>query len=158
MGPLLLGYWAKDKVTGYRGIIISHCAHQYNCDRVMIMPRDLKEDGTTHDGMWFDLPQVDVGDQVLEVPAIKPGSVVLGDSVKDKISPFKGVVTALAYHNNGCIRAGVTPPALNRDLQPADSAWFALGQLEVVEKPKEAVTAPRTGGPMRAPVGARNPR
>lgn len=49
-----LGLKAKDIVTQYTGIIMGRAQYLTGCNQYGICPQKLKEDGTTHDWIWFD--------------------------------------------------------------------------------------------------------
>ena len=54
-----LGDRAKDKITGFEGIVIGKTRWLYGCDRITIQPEDTK-DGKPIDAATFDEPQVEV--------------------------------------------------------------------------------------------------
>lgn len=82
--------------------------------------------------------------EVLEAPEIK-----LGDQVRDKISGFAGVVTAISTYLNGCNRILVTAEQTNGDGKIVDW-WIDDVQLEV-RGTKYAASAKATGGDRPAP-------
>lgn len=54
-----LGKEAKDKITGFRGIITGYCQHVTGCDTIGIVAQELK-DGKTIDAHWFDINRVEI--------------------------------------------------------------------------------------------------
>jgi hypothetical protein len=52
-----LGLRAKDKITGFEGIITSRCEFLTGCNRYCIQPTELK-DGKPIDGIYFDEAQI----------------------------------------------------------------------------------------------------
>lgn len=86
----------------------------------------------------------------LEAPKIE-----LGDQVKDKISGFSGVVSAIGRYLNGCNRVLVTAETLNGDGKIVDW-WIDDVQLEVTGHRFAAPTA-SAGGDRPAPV-SRDPQ
>lgn len=60
--------------------------------------------------------------------------IELGDRVKDTITGFSGIVTAVAYYLNGCVRICVQPEKIKDDGSLIDSEWFDDTQLEIVSK------------------------
>lgn len=54
----VLGLPAKDKVTGFKGIISSISFDLYGCIQVVITPKS--EDGTMKDGHWLDSGRVTI--------------------------------------------------------------------------------------------------
>lgn len=47
-----LGQKAKDKVTGFTGIIIGRCKYLYGCTQYGLVPES--KDGKTSEAVWFD--------------------------------------------------------------------------------------------------------
>jgi hypothetical protein len=69
-----LGLKAKDKITGFEGILIGRCEYLYGCDQYGIAPE--AKDGKVNESHWFDEGRVQViGNGVLpeEVIVDKPG-------------------------------------------------------------------------------------
>ncbi len=69
-----LGKKAKDKITGFEGIITGRAQYLYGCDQYCIVPP--AKDGKIEQGQWFDEGRVEVvGRGVLpeEVRVEKPG-------------------------------------------------------------------------------------
>jgi hypothetical protein len=63
----LLGYRAKDKITGLEGVISSVCFDLYGCVQAAISPP--AKDGSIPDGRWFDVQRLEVsGDRVMSPP------------------------------------------------------------------------------------------
>ncbi len=59
----LLGYKAKDKITGLEGVIASVCFDLFGCVQVILTPPKT-DDGRLPDSHWFDVSRVDVTDSV----------------------------------------------------------------------------------------------
>ena len=55
----LLGKRAKDKVTGFTGIITAKCYHLYGCAQYAINPA-ISEDGKLNTVNWFDEGRIDI--------------------------------------------------------------------------------------------------
>ena len=55
-----LGARAKDRISGYKGIINSHTEWLNGCRRIGLASTSLKEDGTTRDDLVIDIEQVEV--------------------------------------------------------------------------------------------------
>jgi len=66
---------------------------------------------------------------------------LLGLKVTDKVTGFKGVVTAVSFDLYGCIQAIVSPFASKAENKIEDSRWFDVTRLEVVNK-KPVMTLP----------------
>lgn len=70
-----LGKKARDKVTGFEGIITGHCRYLYGCDQYLLKPQ-VKSDGSMIDGEWMDEGRIEViGDGIdpEEVQTDEPG-------------------------------------------------------------------------------------
>lgn len=64
----LLGCRAKDKVTGFAGVITSVCFDLYGCIQVILTP-PVDNKGGKIEGQWFDVNRLDVeADWVMPVP------------------------------------------------------------------------------------------
>jgi len=58
---------------------------------------------------------------------------LLGMKVTDKVTGFKGVVTAISFDLFGCIQAIVTP-AVSEGSKQEDSRWYDVSRLKVESK------------------------
>ena len=54
-----LGKEAKDKITGFEGIIIGKINYLFGCAQYGIAPR-VKEDGKVNDTNWFDEGRIEI--------------------------------------------------------------------------------------------------
>ena len=52
-----LGEFARDKVTGFEGIITAYAKHLYGCDSYFLTPRVTK-DMKREDSGWFDVGRI----------------------------------------------------------------------------------------------------
>ena len=59
MFTLELGQIAKDKITGFKGILTARCEFLTGCNRYCIQPHELK-DGKPIDGIYFDESQIEI--------------------------------------------------------------------------------------------------
>lgn len=67
----LLGKKAKDKVTGFKGIVECLSFDLYGCVQVTLRPEGLKKDnGHMKDAQWFDVSRLEVLSKqpVMDVP------------------------------------------------------------------------------------------
>lgn len=53
-----LGATAKDKITGFEGVVTGHARYLTGCDQFLISPRNEKE------ARWFDVQRLDVDEGV----------------------------------------------------------------------------------------------
>ncbi len=85
----------------------------------------------------------------------------LGDSVKDTVSGYQGMIVGVTEWLNGCKRYGVQPTKLNKDGKPFDIEWIDEGQLKMVKggKTSKGPFPPgQDGGPMPAATRSPDPR
>ena len=54
-----LGDRARDKVSGFEGIVTTQAQHLTGCDRLWLTPR-IGDDGKSRDGMWVDIDMVEI--------------------------------------------------------------------------------------------------
>lgn len=76
------GETAKDKITGFKGIITGHSDYLTGCDVYLLVPKS--KDGKKSDGVWFDedrLERIKVKKLVLIINKLKMG--------KDMEAPIK---------------------------------------------------------------------
>lgn len=68
MARINLGDLAKDRITGFTGIVTGKASYLTGCDRCGLAPQKLKDDGGVAETLWFDEPWV----EVVEQDVIKP--------------------------------------------------------------------------------------
>lgn len=74
---ITLGKEAKDKITGFQGIITAKVEYLFGCNQYGLTPK-VKEDGTTKDTQYFDEGRIEViGNGILpeEVQVDKKGGI-----------------------------------------------------------------------------------
>lgn len=72
---LELGVKAKDKVTGFEGVVTGHCHYLYGCNQYSLVP-PVDKDGKLGEAQWFDEGRVVVlgpGVSAAEVAGPDPG-------------------------------------------------------------------------------------
>jgi len=70
-----LGKEARDKVTGFKGIIIGKITYLFGCDQYGLAPK-VNKDGNTGNTQWFDIGRIEItgkGVEPVSVKADKPG-------------------------------------------------------------------------------------
>lgn len=55
---------------------------------------------------------------------------ILGATVKDRVTGFKGVATAYCIYLTGCNQVAVTPP-VDGEGKARDGVWFDVQRLEI---------------------------
>jgi len=48
-----LGWTAKDKITGFQGVITGRCEYLTGCNQILLSP-PVDEKGAARDGHWYD--------------------------------------------------------------------------------------------------------
>lgn len=77
-----LGDEAKDKITGYSGIVVAITEWLHACRRITIQPKEMK-DGQPAGNYTFDEPQVElVQKKGYLVPKQEPGAKTGGPSIE----------------------------------------------------------------------------
>lgn len=150
-----LGDRAKDRITGFEGIVVAEMAWLFGCRRLTLQPEALK-DGKPVDRQTFDEPEVEriaVSVQAVTKPADHPeGAILCGDLVQDRISGLKGIVQHRSVWIHGCTFIGVQPEGMQtKEKKPYESSVFDELRVKVIkrDKIKPAVARPerRTYGP-----------
>lgn len=74
----ILGYEAKDKTTGFSGIITSVSFDLYGCVQAVLTPKALE--GKILDGHWFDITRLEIisCERVMERPNFTKGYIAEG--------------------------------------------------------------------------------
>jgi len=75
----LLGLKARDKVTGYSGIVTTVSFDLYGCIQAVLTPTAVK-DGQVQAGHWFDVTRLEIRDKkpVMDLPNFEKGYVAEG--------------------------------------------------------------------------------
>ncbi len=60
MKEVELGDIVKDKVTGFKGVVVGVTNWLYGCARAIVQPEGVNKDGKTYDNQSFDVPQLEV--------------------------------------------------------------------------------------------------
>jgi hypothetical protein len=63
----LLGLKAKDRITGFSGVISSVTFDLYGCVQAIITP-EIGKDGKTGESNWFDVKRLETGKRVMDSP------------------------------------------------------------------------------------------
>ena len=56
---VLLGQKARDRITGFTGVITGHVAYISGCNQVLLVPQ-VGKDGKLVDSQWFDEQRVEI--------------------------------------------------------------------------------------------------
>jgi hypothetical protein len=63
----LLGLKARDRVTGFSGVISSVTFDLYGCVQAIVTP-PVNAEGKTGEVHWFDIKRLETGERVMDVP------------------------------------------------------------------------------------------
>jgi len=75
----LLGKTARDKVTGFEGVIASICFDLYGCIQAILTP-PVDKDGKKQEGCWLDINRLTIINDrpVMNVPDFSKGVIAEG--------------------------------------------------------------------------------
>jgi len=76
----LLGHELKDKVSDFKGVVISMSFDLYGCIQADVRPTFLDEKGLTQSGIWMDVSRLIVKSKkpLMEAPDFEWGEVAEG--------------------------------------------------------------------------------
>jgi hypothetical protein len=77
----------------------------------------------------------------------------LGDTVRDRLTRFEGVVTARTEWQYGCTVYNVQPPELDKDGAPQKAVAFDEGRLKLVARAQPEVKQQAQEQAARSPGG-----
>ena len=80
----LLGQEVTDKVSDYKGVVISISFDLYGCIQADVRAKELTKDGDLKNGRWFDVSRLEV---VSEKPLMEPPDFEYGDVALGKKGP-----------------------------------------------------------------------
>lgn len=151
-----LGDIAKDKITGFQGVVVARSRYLTNVDRYTLQPREVK-DGKPIGTRSFDAPGVVFVEKTdIVVTPVERGvePIELGDTVKHQITGLEGVVVVITEWSEGCSIVQLQPKEL-KDGVPVDQSAFDERSLTIVERANPKPAKVRTGGPRPEPQRAR---
>ena len=73
-------------------------------------------------------------------------NIVLGSTVKDRITEFTGIVTCVTHWMTGCTRYGVLSTKLGKEGEVKGEQWFDEERLTNIAAASTAVGGPPVGG------------
>ena len=83
--------------------------------------------------------------------------ITLGDKVKDRISGFEGIATAVAEYLNGCTRILVESTTLDEEGKMLEAVWFDDVQVDAIDKGTFTKRKKKDGGPARSDPSRSDP-
>lgn len=151
-----LGLTVKDRVTGFKGVIMNVTTYIHGTDRVHIQP-PLDKDNKMMSGHDFDCCQLDIlkNKRVIDEPKFQI-KIKHGQKVSCDLTGYKGLVYAIGFHLNGCRRIGVIQNLKDsKDRKLEDVQWFDEQGLTILDKKVKVKRDTSTGGPAKAPDNRR---
>ena len=132
---ITLGEYAKDEISGIKGIIVAKSFWLFGCKRIVLQQKyDKKKAPEVPEQMHYDVEQIKLID-CLKKSWFKHVSVQnrikLGDRVEDIPTGITGIVECITYWLGGGIEVNVQPKAFKN--RPVESIEFSIGRLEVFE-------------------------
>lgn len=159
----VLGKRVKDSITGFTGIV-TQILHKAN-GNVQYGIQPVGDGNTYPDAMFIDYHTIEIVDDGVAdkvTPITNPTTIKIGDEIQDKITKYRGIVTEIAIHLNGCqflLTESLVDKANKRSFD-----WISVDRVVVIKSqkvsltptPKELNTEPKVpGGPgnkITAPV------
>lgn len=91
----LMGHLVKDKVSDFKGVVISIAFDLYGCIQADVRPRELDKDGKLQQGFWMDVSRLEVlsNKPLMDQPDFLWGSGI--DVKEEKKSVFEKVASGL---------------------------------------------------------------
>ena len=80
----LLGHEVKDKVSDFKGVVISMSFDLYGCIQADVRSRELNKEGKLHQGAWLDVARLTV---LSKNPLMEQPNFIWGESAQGKKGP-----------------------------------------------------------------------
>lgn len=146
-----LGDIARDDLTGFEGVVTGRTHWLSNCDRLTLQPKGLR-DGKPQDAVSFDITHCILVSRDAHPAAPQSHDqqkhIALGDTARDTVTGFEGVVIARCKYLTIDDRLVLQPKTLDKDGQPQKSHGFDVVHLELVSKLNPPAPKETRGGPM----------
>ncbi len=147
-----LGDIARDELTGFEGVVTGRTHWLTNCDRLTLTPRKLDKDGQPQKEHGFDITHCKLVEKAaLAAPEISIDQrkhIQLGDTARDEITGFEGIVIARASWLGNGDRLVLQPKSLKEDGQPKDTYGANAANCVMVQALKPPAPKENRGGPM----------
>ena len=142
-----LGKKAKDKISGFEGIITTRGTHLYGCDQYGLTP-GWDKDGKPMGFEIFDEGRLEIIGEGIKPEKEKKGTgndtkktmFKLGKKARDKETGFEGIITSIGTYWDSYDVYSLTPVGLDKDGTPMESRSFGEGRIEIIGegiKPEE---------------------
>jgi hypothetical protein len=148
---IYLGDIAKDDLTSFEGVVVQRTFWLSNCDRITLQPKGLRE-GKVQENASFDITHcllVKRGAHERSIPAgDQREELALGDTVREEITEFAGVIVGRVKFLCGSDRLCLQPKSLDKDGQPQKQYWVDVAHCVLVSKLQPPAPKETRGGPM----------
>ena len=145
----------RHRITGFEGVVVGLAHYATGMWNVCVQPTDLKE-GEMRKARWIEEPDLDlVKGAERQVGTVDRPRFSFGSTVRNTVTKTTGVVHALTFWLNGCIRYELMLTQPDKDGNTASETIDGI-YLESVEAPETAELPgpPTSGGPEREPTRA----
>lgn len=155
----MLGCLAKDKVTGFTGLVTAAVEHAYGCAHVVLEPETVGQKNERMKGAGFDEARVEILEhRKLNVTIAEPKYKV-GNILEDAVNGQQGMVSSITTWLFTCPDYALEPVQLKPDGSVDDVYYLPEARAKLIEasvppvvpyeKPEPARKSgkPRTGGP-----------
>ena len=136
---------AKDKITGFTGVVVTAVVFNASVPRLGLQPRELGEGGYVRSKEYFDINQLElVTPKVIEASKLIKNPFKMLDTVKHTLTGFEGKVTSIVTWLNGCVRIGIQSTTFDKG-KPVDDLAFPVQEIELLTT-NTTKEKKRTGG------------
>ena len=150
MSVIIFGSTARDKITGFEGIVVRRIEHMNKCVRYELQPV-VDEEGQLPDSKMFDSPDLEVIANPKEglPPTIKTSNTFkLGVKLRDRVASLEGIAVLRVKNMYSGDQYGIQPP-MNKKREIPDVKVFDESDLEQIDPPpkkkKEKAKKPPEG-------------
>lgn len=134
----------RDTVTGFEGTVVAIVDYASRGTQYGLQPKC--KDNLIPDVQAIDEAQLELVKAAGEKRTpFAESTFNNGDKVRDKVTGFKGTITARTEYLNGCIHYSVTPRVHERKIIRTER--FAQADLEILQANPKPAADTKTGGP-----------
>lgn len=146
-----LGQRAKDKITGFSGVLTDRHSYLTGCDQYSITP-PVNDEGEFCGLVSFDEGRIEIlgpGPMQEAPPGTKP--LTLGQQARDKVSGFAGILSARHSYLTGGDQYSLTPQVSEeggfREIYRFDQERIEVTGRGILPAEVRPAADTRTGGP-----------
>jgi hypothetical protein len=121
-----LGIKARDRISGFEGIVTGIGTHITGCRRIGMRPVERADRGEEE---WFFPEQLEVVTEDTEFSELGESATTdvdfeLGDELEDEITGVSGIVGTITYNLFNCPRVALQPVDNTDSTEAPDREWF----------------------------------